>query len=304
MRLLRNAPPVLLAMAVGVWAFGWGGTAAYAQCSGCGHTGSHAGHGAVSTPYPYGAASGGIHVGHGTAWTGYPQGAVSGGSHVGHGMVGMVGMGAPGASSDQAGHDHSASDAHPAPPHGGQLKEAKPFTFEVVYLPREIRVYLYGDLPAAQSAKGVTGEVSLQRPNDKRATRLVLRYVAQPAGQQDYLSAAVDLSRVKDRDLVATLKLKNLPLVNHPGINFAQPVIVSNAKPRVSLAALDASDQAGVARQKLCPVSGERLGGMGEPVKVLIDGRPLYLCCKGCLAKVQGDPEAYLRKVAPASQAK
>jgi hypothetical protein len=214
------------------------------------------------------------------------------------------GWGGTSAYTGEPGHDHPAASAQPAPPHGGQLKEAKPLNFEVVYMPREIRVYLYGDLPAAQSAKGVTGEVSLQRAGDKRATRLVLRHAAQPAGQQDYLSARADLSGVKDRDLIATITLKNLPGENHPEINFSQPVIVAHVKPRVSVASLRASDRAGIARQKVCPVSGEPLGGMGQPVKVLIDGQPVYLCCKGCLAKVKADPETYLRKVAPASQAK
>ncbi len=35
---------------------------------------------------------------------------------------------------------------------------------------------------------------------------------------------------------------------------------------------------------------------MGDPIKVLIDGHPLYLCCRGCVAKVKKNPAAYLPK--------
>ncbi len=214
----------------------------------------------------------GGHTGHGAASTGHQHGDVSA--------------------------DHAAHD-QPVPPHGGQLTTAKPMTFEVVYTPQEIRVYLYGVvLPYPESAKDVTGEVSLQRPYDERATRVALRYVAQPAGQQDYLAAPVDLSRVRDGDLTATVKLANLPLQNRPGITFSQSVVVSKAKPQVTLAAVDQNDHAGIARQRVCPVTGASLDSMGGPVKVLVGGQPLYLCCKGCLGKVQIHPAAYLAKTA------
>lgn len=179
---------------------------------------------------------------------------------------------------------------------------APPMSFEVVYLPQEIRVYLYGIMPYPMSAKDVTGELSLQRAYDDHATRVAMRYVEQPTGQQDYLSAPVDLSRVKNGELTATVKLATLPLENRPGITFGQSVVVSKAKPQVALAAVDQSDQAGVARQRVCPVTGAALDSMGGPIKVLVGGQPLYLCCKGCLGKVQNTPEAYLQKASQASQ--
>ena len=175
-------------------------------------------------------------------------------------------------------------------------------SFEIVSLPQEIRVYLYRQMPYPASAQDVRGEVSLQRPYDERVTRVELRYVAQPADQQDYLSAPVDLSRVKAGDLTATVKLANLPLEKRPGITFAQAVVVSQPRPEVTLAALDQSDQAGIARQRVCPVTGAALGSMGDPIKVLVGGQPLYLCCKGCLGKVQSAPEAYLQKASQVSQ--
>lgn len=191
----------------------------------------------------------------------------------------------------------AAAEAVAQGPHGGELATANPLSFEVVYLPQEIRVYVYGRVPQPVASEDVTGEVVLQRPHDERQTRLALRYITPPAGQQGYLSAPVDLSRVKDGDFAATIKLANLPRENRPGTSFTQPVVLSKGKPQVTLATVDETDQAGIARQRVCPVTGEPLDSMGGPVKVLVGGQPVYLCCKGCLGKVKTDPEGILRKV-------
>ncbi|MCL4854162.1 MAG: hypothetical protein KJZ78_22610, partial [Bryobacteraceae bacterium] len=159
----------------------------------------------------------------------------------------------------------------------------------------------YGIVPSPVSAKDVTGEVALQRPYDERAIRVALRYVGQLAGQQDYLQAPVDLGRVNDGELTARVKLANLPLQNRPGITFSQSVAVSKAKPSVALSGLDEGDRAGIARQRVCPVTGAALDSMGGPIKVQIGDQALYLCCKGCLGKIEGDPEAYLRKASQVS---
>lgn len=41
-------------------------------------------------------------------------------------------------------------------------------------------------------------------------------------------------------------------------------------------------DQLRIAVQEICPVSGQKLGSMGTPVKVKIGEEFLFLCCKGC----------------------
>jgi YHS domain-containing protein len=190
------------------------------------------------------------------------------------------------------------------PLHGGQLTIMSPLAFEVVYLPQEIQVYLYGPSQQPESAKDVKGEIALLVRGDNRVLRVPLRYVAPPAnaGEPDYLAAAVGVSRLKDGEATATIKLENLPLPHHPAATFAQNVVLSKARLQVTLAAFGPGDQAGVTRQQVCPVTGAKLGSMGTPVKVLIGGQPLYLCCKGCLGKVQSAPDAYLRKAGQASQ--
>ncbi len=50
-------------------------------------------------------------------------------------------------------------------------------------------------------------------------------------------------------------------------------------------------------QQKVCPVSGSHLGGMGVPVKVTADGKTAFLCCEGCQSEFEADPAAALAKL-------
>ena len=50
--------------------------------------------------------------------------------------------------------------------------------------------------------------------------------------------------------------------------------------------------------QKLCPVTDEKLGSMGPPVPMTVKGQTIYVCCAGCVAAVDKDPDLYLAKVA------
>jgi YHS domain-containing protein len=60
---------------------------------------------------------------------------------------------------------------------------------------------------------------------------------------------------------------------------------------------LPAAEQAVALQQKLCPVSGENLGGMGVPFKVSAEGKTFYLCCKSCEKDVKENPQAVIAKL-------
>ncbi len=45
-----------------------------------------------------------------------------------------------------------------------------------------------------------------------------------------------------------------------------------------------------------CVVSGQDLGSMGEPYAHEIEGRKVYLCCAGCVNRLEREPEKYLEK--------
>jgi len=63
------------------------------------------------------------------------------------------------------------------------------------------------------------------------------------------------------------------------------------------LAELSSEDRAAAVAQVICPVSGEKLGTMGAPVKVSVKGREVFLCCEGCRKSLLEDPDKYLAKL-------
>jgi Cu(I)/Ag(I) efflux system membrane fusion protein len=50
-------------------------------------------------------------------------------------------------------------------------------------------------------------------------------------------------------------------------------------------------------KQKLCPVTGEPLDSMGGPVKVVVDGRTVFVCCKSCEKPLRAKAAQYLSKL-------
>jgi YHS domain-containing protein len=46
-----------------------------------------------------------------------------------------------------------------------------------------------------------------------------------------------------------------------------------------------------------CPVSGEELGSMGEPVVYLHEGREIQFCCEACVEPFEENPGRYLAAV-------
>ena len=70
-------------------------------------------------------------------------------------------------------------------------------------------------------------------------------------------------------------------------------------KPQLIVSKATEADAAAIAKQKLCPVMDEPLGGMGPPLKVTGLGRDVFLCCKGCIKFLEKEPQKYLAKLPP-----
>ncbi len=49
--------------------------------------------------------------------------------------------------------------------------------------------------------------------------------------------------------------------------------------------------------QKTCPVSGEDLGSMGDPVIAMHEGKEIKLCCDSCVPKFNADPAKFAAKL-------
>ena len=50
-------------------------------------------------------------------------------------------------------------------------------------------------------------------------------------------------------------------------------------------ASLSEAEQLHIAVQKICPVSGQELGSMGDPIQAKFGDQIAFLCCKGCQGK-------------------
>jgi YHS domain-containing protein len=62
---------------------------------------------------------------------------------------------------------------------------------------------------------------------------------------------------------------------------------------------LPAAERGAALAQKTCPVSEGNLGSMGTPIKKVVNGQTVFLCCDGCVKDLEEDPEKYLAKLKP-----
>lgn len=70
--------------------------------------------------------------------------------------------------------------------------------------------------------------------------------------------------------------------------------------PATHLAKVDAAiiaDQAPVYALETCPVSGGKLGSMGDPHRIVVGNRLVQLCCEGCVEDATKDPAATIAKL-------
>ena len=66
-----------------------------------------------------------------------------------------------------------------------------------------------------------------------------------------------------------------------------------------AFAQLSPEDRLLTEAQKFCAVATENpLGSMGTPLKIDVNGEPVFLCCAGCKGKALRNPEVTLASVA------
>jgi uncharacterized protein (TIGR03000 family) len=70
------------------------------------------------------------------------------------------------------------------------------------------------------------------------------------------------------------------------------------AEVKANLDKLDPEDKKLAEAQTFCAVqNGIRLGAMGVPVKVMVKGQPVLLCCEGCVDRAKNKPDQVLDNV-------
>ena len=70
------------------------------------------------------------------------------------------------------------------------------------------------------------------------------------------------------------------------------------AEVTAALAKLSDEDRKLASAQRDCVVLDNRLGSMGTPIKIMIDGKPVFLCCEGCRKKALANAKASLSRAA------
>jgi Cu(I)/Ag(I) efflux system membrane fusion protein len=92
--------------------------------------------------------------------------------------------------------------------------------------------------------------------------------------------------------MFATVTLKT-PVVDTPAFRGARTVTATRAATAGKAVVLTA------AQQKVCPVTTLKLGAMGDPISVEVEGRTVWTCCPNCPPKLKASPSKYLARLAP-----
>jgi uncharacterized protein (TIGR03000 family) len=78
-------------------------------------------------------------------------------------------------------------------------------------------------------------------------------------------------------------------------------IYLTSADERSTIAAnlgkLGPEDRKLAEAQRYCAEEDSPLGAMGVPVKIMLKGEPVFVCCKGCVEKAQEDPDKTLARV-------
>lgn len=94
--------------------------------------------------------------------------------------------------------------------------------------------------------------------------------------------------------VLASLSLAALPaMAQHSGHDSA-PAAAPHTQPRNDPAKEIKSDPYPL---DTCPVSGEKLGSMGDPIVKVYDGREVRFCCGGCVKKFEADKQKHWKAI-------
>ena len=175
-------------------------------------------------------------------------------------------------------------------PHRGRLLAQGGFQFEVVCSDRSVEIFAFDQTGQPVPLQNVRGRVVFASANDRRTYRYDLYAPGRDAPLPNRLYLAADLSHVPDRSVSVDVVLNGLA---RQTIEFATPFQRTLSRERVA-----------ILRQRVCPVSGKRLGSMGQPPKVTIGNRDIYVCCAGCETPLKKNPQLHLAKLASPAPAK
>ena len=178
-------------------------------------------------------------------------------------------------------HNHGAHDHVGAKlgPNGGTIKSVGAQRIETIIAPKGIMfVVLDADGKAVAFPKS-SGSLKLRVGDSSKE----YPYQLKPLKNKS-IGVGVDLSKVVGHVLHMDVKLNGV--ASQP-ISFHTMGKVADGR---------LSDAVLISLQATCPVSGKKLGSMGKPPKVMVNGKPLFVCCAGCSNRVKSASQQYAAK--------
>jgi hypothetical protein len=187
---------------------------------------------------------------------------------------------------------------------GGSLVKTARHQFEVYFYATGLRVFPRTGAGTAVVVSKLSGTVSLALAGVAKPYVYTLQGAAPSGGREaESIDLGVDLSRVPAAGTTATFKIDGLADPAETGAAFTVPfrlvgapastVVTRPANTAVTVVRASQADQAAINAQRVCPVSGQALGSMGGPIKVIRGNRAIYLCCGSCVRTVQANPDRY-----------
>ena len=168
--------------------------------------------------------------------------------------------------------------------------------YEIVYMPLQVRIYLYDKDYKPLSARNVHAQMILHQPMENASPPIPFQYMPMPPGltEQDYVVAAFGIRRLSEKETPITFTFSGLSDRHYPTITFTPVFTPSKIRPYVAKVLLTQGDRDGIFRQRVCPVTGAVLGSRGRIVKLYIADFPLYVGGDNLIKAVQENPEKFL----------
>ena len=185
-------------------------------------------------------------------------------------------------------------------PHGGMVRQVGSMRVETLVEPGGMRLFAFNRQGQPLDLRAARGLATLQVQGSAKRFRYDLFPETRKDGSAEAIAAVVDLSQLAGRQVSISYQL-----VGIPGAERRPTRLTTNTTVPLTAAQQVA---AAIRAQKVCPVSGLPLGGMGKPIAVSVGGKSIYVCCASCINAIKENPAKYLaatraHQVAPATEA-
>jgi hypothetical protein len=190
------------------------------------------------------------------------------------------------------------------PQHGGVVSSTDAYRFEVVFERTGLKVYPLTKDGKPIDASGLSGMATFYHPNSPKPwfSRDLGHGTVAADTRPASLDLVIGLGSVPETGAKVAFRITGLPDPAESSAEFTTPVrfaapVRATPPPTLAFFVATRADERAIAAQRICKVSGEPLGSMGVPIKATRGASFTFLCCRGCMFKVQADPDRFLGPV-------